>query len=222
MSLSPEEKLQQYHDYMSALLDEVKKVSKMNPMMWVNLRGVWKKKRLHIVLSVVLGDQKSQDFLCGRKVINNGSAGRVHCRCMALAVNSTAVGPGGALHGGCQNLLIQVLNRLNDLALMDVSNNATSGPMAVINKILPAESIKQQREKCAVVQHICFVKRVATKILGKVFSMHGHRNAFDGINFGANKHGILVATAEDHLHSCESGIMLNLAEVVYGGLTDSE
>jgi hypothetical protein len=112
LPLSPEEKLQQYHDYMSVLLDEVKKVSKAKPMMWVNLRGIWKKNRLHIVLSMVLGDHKSQDFLCGRKVINNGSAGRVHRGCMASAVNSTAVGPGGALHGGCQKLPIQVLNRL--------------------------------------------------------------------------------------------------------------
>jgi hypothetical protein len=48
--------------------------------------------------------------------------------------------------------------------------------------------------------------------------MHPLRNAFDGEPFGANKHGILVATTEDHLHAGESGIMLNLAEVAYGGL----
>jgi hypothetical protein len=48
------------------------------------------------------------------------------------------------------------------------------------------------------------------------------RNAFDGVPFGANKHGILVATTDDHLHACESGIILNLAEVAYGGLTQAE
>jgi hypothetical protein len=37
-----------------------------------------------------------------------------------------------------------------------------------------------------------------------------------------NPNGILVATTEDHLHACESGIMLNLAEVAYGGLTQAE
>jgi hypothetical protein len=52
--------------------------------------------------------------------------------------------------------------------------------------------------------------------------MHPLRNAFDGVPFGANKHGILVATREDHLHACESGIMLNLAEVAYGGLTQAQ
>ena len=222
VSLSPEEKLQQYHNYMSVLLDEVKELSKAKPMMWVNLGGVWKKRRLRIVLSVVSGDQKSQDFLCGRKAINNGSAGRVHRGCMASAVNSTAVGPDGALNGGCQKPPIRVLSRLNHLALMDTSDNATSGPMALVEQLLPSESTIQRKEKRLVVQHICRVKRLAKNILGKVFSMHAHRNAFDGIDFGANEHGILVATAEDHLHSCESGIMLNLAEVAYGGLTDSE
>jgi hypothetical protein len=222
ISLPPEEKLQQYHNYMSVLLDEVKEVSKAKPMMWVNLGGIWKKKRLRIVLSVVSGDQKLQDFLCGRKVINNGSAGRVHRGCMASAVNSTAVGPDGALHGECQKPPIQVLNRLNDLALMDVNDNANSGPMALIHQLLPSESTKQQKEKRLVVQHVCRVKRLSKNILSKVFSMHAHRNAFDGIDFGANEHSILVATAEDHLHSCESGIMLNLAEVAYGSLTNSE
>jgi len=52
--------------------------------------------------------------------------------------------------------------------------------------------------------------------------MHAHRNAFDGIDFGANKHDILRAATEDHLHSCESGIMFNVAEVAYKGLTPSE
>jgi hypothetical protein len=35
-------------------------------------------------------------------------------------------------------------------------------------------------------------------------------------------YGILVATTDDHLYACESGIMLNLAEVAYGGLTQAE
>jgi hypothetical protein len=52
--------------------------------------------------------------------------------------------------------------------------------------------------------------------------MHPLWNAFDGVPFGTNKHGILVATTEDHLHACKSGIMLNLAEVAYGELTQAE
>jgi hypothetical protein len=38
--------------------------------------------------------------------------------------------------------------------------------------------------------------------------------AFDGVPFGANKHGILVATTEDHLHACESGISSTLQKLL--------
>jgi hypothetical protein len=64
--------------------------------------------------------------------------------------------------------------------------------------------------------------KLARSILGRTYSMHPLRNAFDGVPFGAKKHGILVATTEDHLHACESGIMLNHAEVAYGGLIPAE
>jgi hypothetical protein len=204
------------------LLEEVKKVAEMKPTMWVNLGGIWKKRRLHIVLPVVLGDQKLQDYLCGRRAINSRSAGHIHCGCMGLAVNETTVGPGSLLHGGCKKPPTQVLNRLNNLALMDVSDNAISGPVTLVEQLLPVESRKDWKEKCLVFDHLCCVKRFSKNILGKVFSMHAHQNAFDGIDFSTNEHGILVATAEDHLHSCESGIMFHLAEVAYRGLTNSE
>lgn len=102
-SLSPEEKLQQYHDYMSVLLEVVKKVTEIKPIMWVNLGGIWQKRRPRIMLSAVSGDQKSQDYLCGRMASNNGSAARIHRGCMASAINATAVGPDGVLHAGAKS-----------------------------------------------------------------------------------------------------------------------
>jgi hypothetical protein len=84
---------------------------------------------------------------------------------------------------------------------MDVSDNADLGPMALVQQFLLAESRKQQREKLLIVEHLCHVQRLSKNILSRVFSMHAHRNAFDGIDFGANEHGILVATAKDQ-ESC--------------------
>jgi hypothetical protein len=140
---------------------------------------------------------------------------------MALAVNATAVGPDSILHGGCQKPPTQVFNRLNDLALMDVSERqcrlGTNGSRSTV-----PTSRSKKTENLLVVEHLCRVQRLSKSILSRVFSMHAHCNAFDSIDFGANEHGILVATAKDHLHSCKSGIMLNLAEVAYGGLTNSE
>ncbi len=128
---------------MSVLLKEVKKVAEMKRTMWVNLGGIWKKRTLLIVFSIVSGDQSLQDYLCGRKASN------------------------GILHGGCQKLPTQVLNRLNDLALMDVSNNANSGPMALVQQILLAKSRKQWREKRLVVEHLGRVQRLSKSILSR-------------------------------------------------------
>jgi hypothetical protein len=69
------------------------------------------------------------------------------------------------------------------------------------------------------IAHVGCVKKLAKAILNKT---HIHRSAFDGIDFGANPHGILGATTDNHLHSCEAGIMMNLAEVAYHGLTAKE
>jgi hypothetical protein len=221
-SLSPEKKLQQYHDNMSVLLKEVKTASEVRPKMWVNLGGTLRKMRLHISLSVVSGNQKSQDYLCGRKASNNGSAGHVHRGCMASAVYPTAVGPGGVLHGGCQKPPTQVLRRLNYLALMDVSDVAESGPISRVHQLLPVNSRNKQLEKHRALKLFHCVQKLSIGILGSIFTMHAHRNAFDGIDFGANEHGILDVTVEDHLHSFKSGVMLNLSEVAYGRLTDME
>jgi len=86
-------------------------------------------------------------------------------------------------------------------------------------KLLPAEDKKQIRLVSAQLNR---TQRLAKDILNKVFLMHPHLNAFKGIDFGANPNGILVAATEDHLHLGELGLVLNLGEVAYGGLTPGE
>jgi hypothetical protein len=48
------------------------------------------------------------------------------------------------------------------------------------------------------------------------------RNAFNDVPCDDNKHGKLVATTEDYLNACAFAIMLNLAELAYGGLMSAE
>jgi hypothetical protein len=89
-----QKKLQLYHDFLLVLLQEVKHAATNKPVMMINLGRVWQKRRLHIHVSVVMGGQKSQDYLCGRKTINSGNAGRVHCSCMTsgLQASNTVAG----------------------------------------------------------------------------------------------------------------------------------
>jgi hypothetical protein len=80
-----------YHDFLAVLLQGLKDTCKTKPVEMVNLGGIWQRKRLHLHVTVIMGDQKLQDYLCGRKSMNSGNAGRVHHSCMASAVSASNV-----------------------------------------------------------------------------------------------------------------------------------
>jgi hypothetical protein len=194
-----QKKLQLNHDFLSVLLQEVKYAATNKPVMMINLGGVWQKRRLHIHVSVVMGDQKSQDYLCGRKSINSGNAGRVHRSCMTSGLQASN------MVAGCCLANPDVISKLNKIAMMEL-NECLPGPAKTISDTLPTSTTL---EKCEYKKALDFLNRrvkLARNIHGRTYSMHPLRNAFDGVPFGANKHGILVATTEDHLHVCEGTI----------------
>jgi hypothetical protein len=79
-------------------------------------------------------------------------------------------------------------------------------------------------EKCEYKKALGFLNRrvkLARSILGKSYSMHPLRNAFDSVPFGQIRMAYwLLQQITTCMHV--SGIMLNLAEVAYGGLTQAE
>lgn len=213
--MSSEEKMQQYHDFLVAILNSVKVIAKNKPFMWVNLGSKIKCMRIIIQVAIVMGNQKLQDYIFGRKSSNTGAACQVHCSCMASAVMSTT--------GGCHSKApYDVIQKLNSLALLDISDGLESGLLLHLKNSLPLDSRLQKHEYQAVVSHLCRVQKLAKGILSKTFCMHPIRNAFKEIPFGANSHGILVATTDNHMHSCESGVLLNMAKVTYHGLLATE
>jgi hypothetical protein len=134
--------------------------------------------------------------------INSGNACYIHHWCMASVILSSLIGFNGVLSpGSCKLPPSLAMQRLNELA-----------------QLYMKESDGSQECRLAIA-HIGRVKKLTKAILNKTLSTHVHKSAFDGINFGANPHGILSVTMDDHLHSCEAGIMMNLAEVAYHGLT---
>jgi hypothetical protein len=210
-----QKKLQLYHDFLAVLLREIKYAATNKPVMMINLGGIWQKCRLHIHVSVVMGNQKSQDYLCGRKSIHSGNAGRVHHSCMTSGLHASNT------VAGCCLANPDVISQLNEIAMMEL-NESVPGPAMTIRELLPSLTNLEKQEYKKALEFLNRRVKLARSILAKTYSMHPLRNAFDGVPFGANKHGILVATTEDHLHACESGIMLNLAEVAYRGLMAAE
>jgi hypothetical protein len=102
---------------MAALLHDLKVACERKPIMWVNLGGVWQKRWLPVALCIAMGDQKSQDYLCGRMSINLGNACRIHCWCMASVVSSSLISSNGVLSPrSCKPPPSLAMQRLNELA----------------------------------------------------------------------------------------------------------
>jgi hypothetical protein len=144
--------------------------------------------------------------------------------CSKSAIHlSVAVGVDNYITQPCSKPPMQVLGRLNLLAILDLSAEVSNGPLSIVwEHLLPEELSKTKREYHRVADHLSQVPKLAKGILNKVFTMHPHWNAFDGMDFGTNTHSVLVATMDNHLHSCEAGVMLNLADVADSGLTNAE
>jgi hypothetical protein len=72
--------LQFYHDCMSYLLDGLREAQKNPPTVAVKLNHGTEtvQRKAFLPLMIVMGDQLSQDTLCGRLKSNSGGAGRVH------------------------------------------------------------------------------------------------------------------------------------------------
>jgi hypothetical protein len=82
------------------------------PVMMINLGGVWPKRRLHIHVSVVMGNQKSQDYICGRNSINSGNAGsRVHHSCTTSGLQASN------MVASCCLANPDVISQLNKIAM---------------------------------------------------------------------------------------------------------
>jgi hypothetical protein len=180
ISNESQKKLQLYHDFLAVLLQEVKYVATNKPVMMINLGGVWQKRRLHIHISVVMGNQKSQDYVCGRKSINSGNAGRVHRSCMTSGLQASNT------VAGCCLANLDVMSKLNEIAMTELIG-CLPGPAKTINDTLPRSTTL---EKCEYKKALDFLNRrvkLARNILGRTYSMHPLRNAFDGVTFGANK-----------------------------------
>ena len=208
-----QENLQLYHDYLANLLIDLKQLCASKPEMLVNLGGRTERRRIHLSVAIIVGDQKSQDYVCGRISSNKGAAGRVHRACMCSGVRA-----GDATKGSCSSLVnVEVTSELNKIALMSLDSLCSS-----IRESLPGRSSAVAKQRNMIVSHVTRTVRLARALLAKPYTLHPLRNAFDGVCFGANMHGVHLATAEDHLHSTEAGVIQYINDVTYGMMTDKE
>jgi hypothetical protein len=207
------EGLQMYHECLSAILVDLEELQANPPFVELNLGGMKKRVRLILEVAFVMGDQKSQDNLCGRKLSNSGGAARIHRGCMC-----------SFLHGSdsstkCQPVSKPILDQLRDISFEDARNSIA---MTAVNENLPLHVRGNGEKRKNAVAFIKRRSRLARDILGRTYTMHAIRNAFDRISFGTNINKIYSATLDDPLHFCNSGLFQYMGQVAYLGMQDKE
>ena len=208
-----QQSLQLYHDYLAELLTDLKVFSSHKPEMLVNFGGITERRRLHISVAIIVGDQKSQDYVCGRISSNKGAAGRVHRACMCSGPRA-----GDAKESSCSSLVnADVISELNRIGLL-----SSESLCSIIRDSLPGRDSTVVKQRNIMIGQVTRTIRLARALLAKPYTLHPLRNAFDGVSFGANTRGVHTATAEDHLHSTEAGVIKYLNDVMYGLFTDKE
>ena len=209
--------LQMYHDCLAEILSDLVELQANPPLVTVNLGGIKKQVRLVLQVAFVMGDQKSQDKLCGRKNTNTGGAGRVHRGCMCSFPHASDTTK------ECKPVTgdtVSLFKKLRDISFED---NEDSIQRANIRFRYPPD--RKGRDTPEFKTAMQFIKRrstIAKNILGRTFTLHPIRNAFESLSFGVNGAGIHTATLDDPLHFCNSGLFMYMGETGYLGMTTLE
>jgi hypothetical protein len=111
-------------------------------------------------------------------------------------------------------------SKLNEIAMKEL-NECLPGPAKTISDTLPRSTTLEKHEYKKALDFLNRRAKLARNILGRTYSMHPQRNAFDGVPFGQISMAYLwLQQKTTCMHVL--GVMLNLAEVAYGGLTQAE
>jgi Plavaka transposase len=202
--------LQFYHDCLSYLIDGLREAQKNPPTVSIRLPdGIVVQRRALLPLMVVMGDQLSQDTLCGRLKSNSGGAGRVHrsCMCSYLHIDDP--------YHECKRVNAATLHLLTTYATMsdeDMDNKISSHPTF-------SRNTKEGRTMKSFFQR---QRTMFRGILRHPFTTHPIKSAFTDIDFGSWTAGIHDATFDDFMHSVEAGMVAYITETVYDGLTKKE
>lgn len=159
--------LQFYHHCLSYLLDGLREAQKNPPRVMVKLKsGDMVERRAFVPVMIVMGDQLSQDTLCGRMKSNSGGAGRVHRNCMCSYLNIDDP------YHQCKKINMSQLQLLMSYASVsddDISSKMSSSSNAKDGRITRSFLMRQRSMFRSILRH--------------PFTIHPITNAFDRIDF---------------------------------------
>ena len=208
LSFLPNSKgIQSYHNWIRELLLELKEYQHNPPLVKLWKDGALVEHLAHLLVMVIMGDQLSQDTLCGKMKTNSGGAGHIHCACMCSYMSfhsQTSI-------ISCKPLDSNHMKELQKVATMSDDK---------IKQLSNSVHMKSKWDK--VQNFLMCCQKLHMKILSHPYCLHTIENSFDGIDFGPWANGIYDATANDFMHSNKSGMMMNVGKAMYDALQDKE
>ena len=198
--LDAKEKLQCYHRYLEVILEGLRAAQQHPPLVRITLSdGTVVNRRARLPVMLVMGDQLSQDTLCGRMKANSGGASRVHRACMCSYINvddSTK---------SCTTVSAELLSHLSFRATLS-----------------DEDLIEISEGDKTALSYMKRVRKMNSTFLEHPYGCYAIANAFSDIDFGGWSAGIYEATVDDFMHSTELGMIKSICSVVYDGLQKKE
>jgi len=160
-----QKQLQLYHDFLAVLLEDLIFAQRNPPLVTVERNGVQIELIVRLPVMIVMGDQKSQDTLCGRKHANSGGAGRVHrsCMCSYISVDDATYQCVDVCAQTVKSLVESVLTS-NDQFVQIATQYSNSGNI---------------KEKKVIENYLKRQQQMNSLILQYPFTQHAIRSAFD-------------------------------------------
>lgn len=210
--VSSEYNLQFYHNCLSIMFEDIRMCQQEPLLCTLKIGSRVYHVRLVIEIAFVMGDQLSQDRLCGRRLVHSG-AGRIHRGCFTSSMNAATTPP----KDGCFRIPKQIFDQLYDIVIEWEDEDKRQEILDLCSKQVSNNHVSKITPK-QLTSIIKLRSQIARDIMEKVFSLHTIKNAFHTLSFGCNDDGIHRATLDDPMHFNSSGLFFYLAQVSFHGL----
>jgi len=197
--VSSEYSLQFYHNCLSIMFEDIRMCQQEPLLCTLKIGSRVYHVRLVIEIAFVIGDQLSQDRLCGRRLVHAG-AGRIHRGCFTSSMNAATT----PSKDGCFRIPKHIFDQLNDIVLEWEDEDKRQEVLESFSQHLLSQHSKTTLKQLTSIMRLR--AQLARDIIEKVFSLHTIKNAFNSLSFGCNDDGIHRATLDDPMHFNSSGL----------------
>jgi hypothetical protein len=221
--------IRDWHRCVQVSVQPLKDMQREKPPMFFRRGDRVKCARIESPFRAMVGDNKSQDTVAGRKADCGPCCPRMSRRCLTNASSSAK-----SVHACCpvNALAIECLS-MGALGCTHGDKNGDASAMSLGCTSIPLSdnldhwnqfmgTIQSRAKKAVYIRCRKLRQKLCVQILHRVIGSHPVDNAFFGLDFGSNKEGIFRATLTDILDTTEEGLIPKFLSVFCGLMGDTQ